>query len=224
MSSKPLVSIIVPTYNRPEFLARALKSIHAQTHRNYEVLVINDGGEDVGQIVKGFAKTKYLSHPDNRGLPAARNTGLRAAKGEWIAYLDDDDWFYPHHLELLTSCTSKARFLYSNADYIDRSGRVKIYMDVDPDPGNILSHNITPVCCVMHHRDILLETGLFDETLKNHEDWDLWIRMSKVATMYHVKESTCCVDRSRTTMLSDTDAMLHGMLLVKWRYRTPQPR
>jgi len=224
MSSKPLVSIIVPTYNRPEFLARALKSIHAQTHRNYEVLVINDGGEDVEQVVKGFSKTKYLSHPDNRGLPAARNTGIRAARGEWIAYLDDDDWFYPNHLELLTSWTHKARFLYSNSDYIDRRGRVKIYMDIDPDPGNILSHNITPVCCVMHHRDVLLETGLFDETLKNHEDWDLWIRMSKVTDMYHVKESTCCVDRSRPTMLSDTDAMLHGMLLVKWRYRTPQPR
>lgn len=220
----PLVSIIVPTYNRPVRLRRALESIDRQTYRNYEILVINDGGEDVAAVVSGFKKTAYVNLSENRGLPAARNAGLKASKGQWIAYLDDDDWFYPYHLDTLAKWTNQHRFIYSNSDAIDWTGRIKIYMDVDPDPGNILSHNITPVCCVLHDRRLLDEVGMFDETLPNHEDWDLWIRMSKVTEMYHVRSSTCCIDRSRTTMGSNTDAMVKGMLFVKERYRGPQPR
>lgn len=222
MSNNPMVSVIVPTFNRPEFLRRALNSIFEQTHRNYEAVVINDGGEDVASIAAEFPKTTYISLDKNRGLPAARNVGLRRAKGTWIAYLDDDDWFYPHHLQILVSWIHKARFVYSDAHLMNYRGEKKLFMSVDPDPGNILSHNITPVCCILHDHLLAAEAGMFDEDLPNHEDWDLWIRMSKIAGMYHVKEITCCVDRSHPTMQSDMDAMLRGMLEVKWRYR-PRP-
>jgi glycosyltransferase involved in cell wall biosynthesis len=217
--NNPLVSIIVPTYNRPEYLRRALESIATQTHRHYEAIVVNDGGEDVAEVVNGFKKTRYINLPVNSGLPAARNAGLRVAKGDWIAYLDDDDWFYPMHLSTLLAWTNAARFIYTDADAKDIRGRVKLYMSVDPEPGNILSHNITPVCCVLHDRWLLKEAGLFDEMLPNHEDWDLWIRMSKITEMYHIKATTCCVDRTRPTMGSDVDSMLMGMLFVKRRYR-----
>lgn len=220
----PFISIIVPTYNRPVRLRRALASIDTQTYRHYQVIVINDGGEDVAEVVKDFKKTVYINLPENRGLPAARNAGLREAKGEWIAYLDDDDWFYPNHLHSFETYTREHRFIYTNADYIDWRGTVKIYMDVDPAPGNILSHNITPVCCVLHDRRLLDEVGLFDESLPNHEDWDMWIRMSKVTEMHHIKSCTCCIDRSRNTMGSNSDAMLKGMLFVKERYRGAQVR
>lgn len=219
MTRPEFISIIVPTFNRPELLNRALESISKQRYRHYEVIVVNDGGEDVGRIVENFRRTRYVNLPVNQGLPAARNAGLKVSKGEYIAYLDDDDWFYEWHLDTLVAEVQKSRFIYSDADALWADGKKKTYMSVDPEPGNILSHNITPVCCVLHDRWLLNEAGLFDEMLPNHEDWDLWIRMSKVTEMYHVKAVTCCIDRSRETMGSDVDAMLRGMLFVKRRYR-----
>ena len=219
MSNQPFVSVIVPTYNRPELLKRALSSISKQRYHHYEAIVVNDGGEDVRQIVEGFRRTRYVNMAANQGLPAARNAGLIISRGEWIAYLDDDDWFYEWHLDALTAESGKARFIYSDADALWADGHTKRYMSVDPDYGNILSHNITPVCCVLHDRWLINEVGAFDEMLPNHEDWDLWIRMSKVTEMYHIRSVTCCVDRSRETMGSNMEAMLRGYLFVKKRYR-----
>lgn len=219
----PLISVIVPTYNRLELLRRALASIDAQTYRNYEAIVINDGGVNAAGVVKDFKKTVYIDLPRNCGLPAARNAGLYKARGDWIAYLDDDDWFYPCHLDALIKWANQYRFIYTNADYLGYNDQIKPYMDVDPAPGNILSHNITPVCCVLHDYLLLAEAGYFDETLHNHEDWDLWIRMSKVTDMFHVKSVTCCIDRSRDTMSVNQDAMIRGMQFVKARYRGVTP-
>ena len=159
MTTPAFITVIVPTYNRPELLRRALESISKQRYRHYEVIVINDGGEDVEQIVSGFRRTRYINKPINQGLPAARNSGLSVAKGNWIAYLDDDDWYYEWHLGTLAAEINKARFIYSDADTVWPDGRTKRYMSVDPDPGNILSHNITPVCCVLHDRWLINEAG-----------------------------------------------------------------
>lgn len=223
MTPKPLISVIVPTFNRPELLKRALDSIDKQMYAYHEAIVVNDGGEDVGRIVAKFKKARYISLSQNQGLPAARNAGLRVAQGEWIAYLDDDDWFYPNHLRILAAHRHKGRFLYSNADYLDRHGNTRLYMDVDPDVG-ITRRNITPVCCVLHDRKLIEQSGGFDETLPNHEDWDLWIRMSQIAEPYHIRQITCCVDRSHPTMNSDTETMRKGYLEVKCRYLCPESR
>lgn len=223
MTPKPLVSIIVPTFNRRDLLLRALKSISVQMYAYHETIVVNDGGEDVSKMVSGFHKARYINLGRNYGLPAARNAGIREAKGEWIAYLDDDDWYYPHHLRRLVAMAEQARFIYSNADYVNRFGHVKLYMDVDP-TADILEHNITPVCCVIHDRKLIDQAGWFDETLQNHEDWDLWIRMSKITKMYHLKETTCCIDRSHLTMNSDTQAMMQGFKEVQCRYQCHESR
>ena len=100
----PLVSIIVPTHNRPRLLCEALKSILGQTMQDFEIIVVNDAGLDITPWVRPLdqsGRIRLLRHPHNRGLAAARNTGLRAARGKYIAYLDDDDLFYPQHLEVL---------------------------------------------------------------------------------------------------------------------------
>ena len=101
---KPAVSIIVPTYNRPDTLRMALNSIAAQTYNNCEAVVINDAGKDVSAIVnsfKGRLAITYLVHPENKGVAASRNTGINAAIGKYIGYLDDDDIYYPDHIETL---------------------------------------------------------------------------------------------------------------------------
>jgi GT2 family glycosyltransferase len=200
----PFVSVIVPTYKRQELLQRTLKSLIEQTYRDFEVIVVNDAGPDVQAVVNSFEPTleiKYLCHSLNRGLAAARNTGLKAAKGKYITYLDDDDIYFPNHLETLIQFleTSDYKIAYTDAYRaweILRGGRyVVTKRDVpyahDFDYDRILRENFIPVLCVMHAKECLDEIGCFDETLKAHEDWDLWMRMSRVYEFAHIKSFTC---------------------------------
>lgn len=102
----PTVSVIVPTYNRPDRLRTALASLGAQTYQDFEIIVVNDAGCEVGSVIDACAdrhRIMTITHDRNRGLAAARNSGLRAAKGTYIAYLDDDDRYLPHHLRWSTT-------------------------------------------------------------------------------------------------------------------------
>src|SRR6185436_1915261 len=97
----PLVSVIIPTLNRPVFLQAALRSVLCQTSKDFEVLVVDDGSTiDVFPILKGLddGRIRYFRHESNRGEAAARNTGIRNARGAYVAFLDDDDEWLPEKL------------------------------------------------------------------------------------------------------------------------------
>lgn len=202
-SLQPLVSVIVPTHNRPDMLKDALQSILDQTFQDFEIIVVNDAGTDVSDVIAGFDSTKilYLQHATNKGLAAARNTGINAAKGKYIAYLDDDDRYYPNHLETLVSHLEKTgnQVAYTEAHRACQQWQGDAYEIVkrdvpfsrDCDPDDILIDNCTPVLCVMHQRSCLEKAGLFDESLHRHEDWDLWIRMSRYYAFSHIRKLTC---------------------------------
>jgi glycosyltransferase involved in cell wall biosynthesis len=201
----PMVSVIVPTYNRPELLTETIRSILAQSYQDFEILVVNDSGQDVEDIVselnKGVNKIVYIKHARNKGPAAARNTGIKASRGKYIAYLDDDDIFYPDHLETLVNFLEKGdyRVAYTDAYRAHLEKKDGIYVvtkrDVpysfDFDYEKILTDNFIPTLCFMHDRLCVEEAGLFDETLENHEDWDLWIRMSRIYKFAHIKALTC---------------------------------
>ncbi|HEU5409227.1 MAG TPA: glycosyltransferase, partial [Nitrospira sp.] len=187
----PKVSVIVPTYNRPDRLRTALASLTTQTYQDFEVIVVNDAGCDVGFVVAACTdrhRIMTITHDRNRGLAAARNSGLRAAKGTYIAYLDDDDRYLPNHLETLVEYLDRreCRVAYTDAWRVQErqsnSGYVETGRDVpysyEFKPADLLVSNYFPVLCVMHDRACLDEVGLFDESLFAHEDWDLWIRMA----------------------------------------------
>src|SRR3972149_8781618 len=115
----PMVSVIVPTYNRPDMLGDCLDSINGQTYSNLEVLVVNDGGQEVEKIISNSNKggnVRYIRHLTNRGLAAARNSGIRAAKGKYIAYLDDDDIYYPDHIETLVEFLEQSHYMVAYTD------------------------------------------------------------------------------------------------------------
>jgi GT2 family glycosyltransferase/MoaA/NifB/PqqE/SkfB family radical SAM enzyme/predicted Zn-dependent protease len=200
----PLVSVIVPTHDRPELLATCLKSILAQTFTRYEVVVVNDGGREAEEIVAGLntqGNLTYVRHGGNRGLAAARNTGIRLARGRYIAYLDDDDLYYPDHLQTLVDATEggKYRVVYSDAhrvtqfridgEYVETGREVQYSFDFDGE--RILIENYIPVLCFLHEKSCIEESGPFDESLKVLEDWDLWIRMSRRQAFRHVPRVTC---------------------------------
>lgn len=199
----PLVSVIISTFNRPEQLAEAVRSVLNQTFANFEIVVINDAGSDIGPTLAQLNSQKIvcLRHDTNKGVAAARNTGLHAARGKYIAYLDDDDVFYPEHLQTLVDylSTRPRTVAYTNAccsqqDLINGQWKVKIH-DVpyshDWSNDRVLVENFVPTLCFMHERVCLEKAGYFDETLKRHEDWDLWIRMSRHYTFAHIPQVTC---------------------------------
>jgi len=199
----PLVSVIVPTYNRPQMLVEAVQSILNQTYPRVEIIVVNDGGVEVEGLLSWLNRhgtITYVRHAVNRGLAAARNTGLRLARGKYVAYLDDDDLFYPEHLETLVSALehSSCRVAYTDAyravQVQDRGRYVTVHREVgfshDFDREELLVRNLFPVLCLMHERACLEEVGFFDETLSSHEDWDLWIRLSRREDFLHLPQVT----------------------------------
>lgn len=221
----PTVSVIVPTYNRPERLGEALASINAQTFQDLEIIVINDGDVDVETVVRshnGAGRITSITHDQNRGLAAARNTGIRAAKGKYIAYLDDDDRYLPDHLETLVSFLehSEYKVAYTDAWRVHErlengchieTGRDLLY-SYDFNPANLLVSNYFPVLCVMHERSCIAEVGTFDEALFAHEDWDLWIRMATKFPFMHVKRTT-----GEFTWRTDGSSMTSATRETYWR-------
>ncbi|MBM4145211.1 MAG: glycosyltransferase [Nitrospira sp.] len=201
--TNPLVSVIVPTFNRPEMLQETLRSIIDQTYKNYEIIVVNDAGVDVENIVaekKHGRNIIHIKHSSNKGLAGARNTGINAANGKYIAYLDDDDIFYPEHLETLVKFLESSGYKAAYTDayrayQAEENGRYiikkrELTSSPDFDYNRILISNYIPVLCFMHEKSCLDEVGLFDEALTSHEDWDLWIRMSRKFQFGHIRKIT----------------------------------
>lgn len=202
--SSPLVSVIVPTQNRPDFLSKALDSISLQTYKQIEAIVVNDGGEDVSTIINAFQgrlTIKYFTHDRNKDRSAARNTAIKHASGQYIAYLDDDDVFYPDHIEtalkVLTNTVYKVVYTDACRAYQIKAGdsyhtiKKDFPYSTDYTKGIFYKTNITPILCVVHDKECIKGVGMFDESLPVLEDWDLWIRMSEKYDFYHIKKVTC---------------------------------
>lgn len=204
ITGKPMVSVIIPTYNRPNYLHRALKSVAGQSWTFIEAVVVNDGGEDVIDIVeemRSFIDINYVNLKKNVDRAAARNEGLRVAKGDYIAYLDDDDIFYYDHIEtcLRILTNSKFKIVYTTAkrahqkliggDYITE--KTDIPYNINYRDGLFLKTNITPTPCVMHSAEIIKTVGMFDTSLPVLEDWDYWVRISQKYEFFHIDKVTC---------------------------------
>ena len=237
---QPLVSVIIPTYNRPEQLKRAVASVLKQSFRDFEIVVVNDGGEPVERQLRkldGEGKITYVNHGRNRGLAAARNTGLRLARGKYVAYLDDDDEFYPDHLDTLVRAAEEtgAKVVYSDAHRIleqkSRNGwkeverRVLYSSEFSRDL--LLVQNLAPVQCFLHERSCVQEVGEFDEEFNTHEDWDFWIRLSQKYPFHHVRKVTSAF-RQRISGDNMTVSRLPDFLrttrLIYDRYPLPEGR
>jgi len=203
-SASPLVSVIVSTFNRPALLDRALRSILGQTFREFEIVLVNDGGPDMRTVLDELQcgqVLRYFAHPSNKGPAAARNTGLREARGKYIAYLDDDDIYYPDHLETLVDFLENGDYHVAYTDARRawqelREGELVTTQTDTPyswefDRDQLLDSNYIPILCIAHRRSCLDEAGMMDESLPVLEDLDLWIRMSRVHEFAHIRKVTC---------------------------------
>ncbi|MGC8490862.1 MAG: glycosyltransferase [Syntrophobacteraceae bacterium] len=234
--SPPMVSVVVPTRNRPEMLVEALQSILHQTYRDFEIIVINDGGTDevaaITARLNSSGKIRYLKLPENLERSAARNAGIRISRGKYIAYLDDDDIFYPSHLEthvryLLNTGCSVAYSGSCMAIQEKKNGRYVVgkkgVVPARPfDRSLLLAVNFIPLLSIVHERGCLERSGFFDEELRTHEDWDLLIRLSKHFDFGRIEKVTTEFRRRHDTSTT-TNSMrldfLRTMELVHERYR-----
>lgn len=200
---QPMVSVIVATYDRPDRLRVALTSVLEQSYRDFEIIVVNDGHVEVDSVIaplNSSGRIIGIKHDRNRGLAAARNTGIRMARGKYLAYLDDDDRYFPNHLASLVATLEQGacKAVYSDAWRVHEQVEQGQYYETGRDlpysydfnPANLLVANYFPVLCVMHERSCLDEVGGFDESLFAHEDWDLWIRIATKYPFMHVKKIT----------------------------------
>ncbi|HYJ47544.1 MAG TPA: glycosyltransferase family A protein, partial [Pyrinomonadaceae bacterium] len=184
----PLVSVIVPAYNVTEFIRDALDSALAQTFKDYGIIVVNDGSPDTAELERALepyrASIVYLKQ-ENRGLSGARNTAIRASKGSFIALLDADDMWLPNYLEVQVErmqADPTLDVLYPNAlIFGDALEAGREFMDVCPSRGEVtfeslVTQQCTVMICSMMRRETVLNAGLFDESLRSSEDFDLWLR------------------------------------------------
>jgi len=184
------VSVVIPTYQRAERVQRALASVAAQSCPAGEILVVDDGSTDgtAEVVAQAFPQVTLLSQ-DNQGVSAARNRGIRAARGEWIAFLDSDDEWAPGKLERQLGALSGSGCLVCHTDEIwIRQGRRVNAGDRHAKQAGWIYRHCLPLCAlspssVILHRSVFETVGLFDEELPVCEDYDLWLR---VAASYRV--------------------------------------
>jgi len=191
MIKNPMLSVIIPTYNRAHLISRAIKSVLNQTYQDFEIIVIDDGSTDnTEEIVKDFTdfRIHYIYHKYNQGVSAARNTGIKASRGEYIALLDSDDEWLPEKLskqiKVLQSESPEVGAVYSNLCYIDENGKStnkllnpkkEGYIYEDLFAGNCVG----PPSTLLIRKECFNRVGLFDNLLNAQEDWDMWIRIAK---------------------------------------------
>ncbi len=155
----------------------------------------------------------------HRGLAAARNMAIEAGIGKYIAYLDDDDWWMPYHLELLLQGLETTQFAYSDYWTTDEMGYIDCRQSLNYSYEQLLRQNLMPVNCVLHERTLFYECGMFDECLPSHDDYDMWLRFGKVTAFRHVEYPTCMISvRSDPERISMQTDRLADRTMIQARY------
>jgi GT2 family glycosyltransferase len=177
----PLISVVIPAYNGGDLLCQAVDSVLAQTMADFELIVVDDGSTDGSAQRLPADDRLVLIRQRNTGTAAARNAGIAAATGEWVALLDQDDRWYPDKLERqLPYLTGDVDLAHSGADFVDAAGRVTSTVHADPalDVHALLSWCQLVVQTALIRRTVLAEVGGFDQELSGADDWDLWVRIA----------------------------------------------
>jgi len=220
MDNNVLVSIIIPTYNCQKYIRQAIESALAQTYKNIEIIVVDDGSSDnTREEIDDLISDKKISYiyQSNKGLPGARNTGIEHSKGEYLVFLDSDDVILPEKV------TTQVSFMKKHPDVCLVYSRYKYFKndnlnDVVSHPsallrGNLYKHLIRANFFIVHSvlvkKACVEKVGRFDESFRAFEDWDLWIRMAESGCMFDYIDKELCLCRLRPdSMCLDWDRIL----------------
>jgi len=232
LKSNPLVSVIIPCWNQAHFVPEAIESLKSQTYPHWEAIIVNDGSpDDTRNVAIGLSEAdpriRYLEQP-NRGPSSARNTGIGAARGEYLQFLDAEDVLLPEklksHVALLSthvhgSAAAFSDYAYGKPDdggdwsrttlatprFVSDNQRIELLCRWE-------SSLVIPVHAFLFARQCFGPDGImFDERLANHEDWDCWMRLSHSGCRFIKTDGSLVIYRMSPNSLSrQREAMLNG--------------
>lgn len=193
-NTQKLVSVIVRTKNRPETLIYALKSIIKQSYQTIEVILINEGEVFSQETLEFIRLSKHtmtlIENSQSKGRCKAGNQGLLACQGDYIIFLDDDDWFLPEHIHsLVNALEEQPEYLvaYSNVIFTHSPESDAIHTFNRPyDPIYLMLENTIPIHALLFSRTLLDKGCQLDDTLSVFEDWDLWLQFSQYTSFFHI--------------------------------------
>jgi glycosyltransferase involved in cell wall biosynthesis len=222
-----LVSVVIPCYNHAHFLADAIDSVMAQTWRDFEIIVVDDGSRDnTFQVASRYESVRYV-HQQNKGLSASRNTGLRQSKGDYLVFLDADDRLLPSALETgvhFLKTYPQCAFVAGRCQLVARDGTP--LTDLSPAsadankagyPALLRDTFIWNPASVMYRRRVFESLSPFDVSLNAAEDWDLYLRIAREHSIYsydsvivEYRQHTANMSRNAALMLEATYTVLHS--------------
>ena len=195
-----LVSVVIPTHNRVELLPRAIESVLKQTYADLEIIVVSDGSTDnTEEVVKKYtdsdSRVKYIGYSPARGGNVARNIGIEASQGEYVAFLDDDDEWLPEKLDRQIDLLEKdvnVGLVYTGVRIIYVNENIE-YNSMSKERGDLKKTILIDNCVgttstVVLRKSILKKSGMFDDKLKALQDFDLWIRIAQHSKVDVVSE------------------------------------
>jgi glycosyltransferase involved in cell wall biosynthesis len=221
----PIVSILIPTYNRARLLSRAINSVLNQTYQEFELIVVDDGSIDnTNEVIKSFndLRIRYIRLEQNRGSAAARNIGINAAQGEYIAFQDSDDEWQPEKLEkqmrIFENASAQVGVVYTGFYLIN--GDRKKYI---PGPNiktkgdiynELLKGNFVGTPAAVVRKRCFEKVGVFDEHLPGLEDWELFIRISEHYMFAYIDEPLLNAFSSPDSISANKDAYIEALKLI----------
>lgn len=234
MNENPLVSVLVPTHNRKWLLPRTLESLLTESYKNIEIILVNDAGEDVRDVVDNFndKRIKYYQNEENKGLAGTRNVAILHSTGDYICLLDDDDIHLPYTIEfrmyMMKQLNADIVYTRSLLDHWKKtpqgytSVQKTLYWDSNFDKDLILIQNIAPCCNVLFSRKSWEKSDgyLFDETMTTTEDHDFWIALSRNTFFHELKlVDTECSQRDDKSQMTGRDNFVPNWIKTFKRWR-----
>jgi len=196
---RPSVSVVIPTYNRPYPLAELLEVLSRQTYKPFEIIIVNDGGESIDDVVALYSELdiRLIDRRDNEGHVTARNAGVQAARGELIMLCDDDDLVLPCHLERMVAALEHADFAYADAEIVQYrvendqripSARFLFAYEYDLEAMRTFSTYVPSGS--VYRKSLHDDIGCFDSSVHHYWDWDFFLRAASVCRVTRVAAAT----------------------------------
>ena len=222
------MSVIIPAYRAAESIAATLDSVLAQTFQDFEIIVVNDGSPDSEELEKALEPYRdriIYVRQENQGPGGARNTGIRMARGAYVAPLDSDDMWDPEHLAAqvaVLEADPSIDMVYADARIIgDVPEAGRTVMEFCPSVGEVTFERLVTRECTVHicvsvcRREALVRAGLFDPAFRGTEDIDMWMRIARLGgRIVYQRRVLGCYRRHAGSLSSDRVSMVEGFLAV----------
>jgi glycosyltransferase involved in cell wall biosynthesis len=222
---RPLVSIIMPTYNCGPYISAAIDSVLAQEYQNYELIIIDDGStDDTEKVLKQYKGNFNYIKQNNAGPSAARNRGIKESRGEILAFLDSDDIWYPDRLEKSVGFLLEhpdVKMVSSDVDFFDETGIVingQISLEKTVHEGSIYDklflQNFISTITVTFWKECLDKAGIFDLRFRHGEEYDLWLRISHFYKYGFIRKSLSGYRLRAGSLVSEYESFLRTRLKI----------